>query len=197
MPYSHFLRQALPKEGSLDLSPWLMGCKANDVYYDCNDHRVMRRTHFSDGDMCVMGHYGELVPHSIHTLGELLDYIQTEMHLARLAEPNTLRLFWPAQEREILLPAFEVSVGRESRLSFPDAPWNRYLSRHHGSFSCQDGTWYLSDYKSTNGTWVNGEKLSPYAGVRLAPGDVIRFGARSDNLIFNPPKKPDKGRDFL
>lgn len=66
---------------------------------------------------------------------------------------------------------------------------DRTLSSWHCTIGCSDApgkgrTWYISDNKSTNGTFVNGKKL-PSDGDKLTPiknGDKITIG--SEDYIF-------------
>ena len=55
---------------------------------------------------------------------------------------------------------------------------NRYVSRRHARITCRAGAYYIEDLGSTNGTIVNGEKLSAESGERqIEPGDRIEFAA--------------------
>jgi pSer/pThr/pTyr-binding forkhead associated (FHA) protein len=49
-----------------------------------------------------------------------------------------------------------------------------YVSSHHARFEPRRDGVYLEDAGSTNGTFVNGVRLT--SGRRLAPGDVVRIG---------------------
>lgn len=49
-----------------------------------------------------------------------------------------------------------------------------YLSQEHFMIECVDGEWYITDLKSKNGTYVNGNKIKKTK--RLEDGDVISFG---------------------
>lgn len=86
------------------------------------------------------------------------------------------------------------SLGRSSHndIAIPDAS----LSRHHASLRMTEGTLYLEDLNSLNGTFINGERIStPHplhenddiqvgqVGLRLdwgAEGPRVRIGARDD-----------------
>ncbi|MDO5133143.1 MAG: DUF6382 domain-containing protein [Eubacteriales bacterium] len=51
------------------------------------------------------------------------------------------------------------------------------VSRMHARFSMgQDGKLTIRDLNSTNGTWLNGERLSPNESRMIQPGDRIRMG---------------------
>jgi pSer/pThr/pTyr-binding forkhead associated (FHA) protein len=72
-----------------------------------------------------------------------------------------------------VLDSAAMSVGRgpQNDLSLPD---DEYASAHHARLEPRrDGIW-LEDSGSTNGTYVNGVRVSDPR--RLVPGDVIRVG---------------------
>lgn len=65
-----------------------------------------------------------------------------------------------------------------------DADRDLDVSGRHAALFREGGGWVLRDLGSTNGTWVNGERLK---GDRvLAPHDVIRFGPQGPQLVFQP-----------
>ena len=45
---------------------------------------------------------------------------------------------------------------------------------------------YLIDMESTNGTVVNGHRLTPHKEYRLADGDEISFGPQTKVVYFSP-----------
>ncbi|HZH33317.1 MAG TPA: DUF5715 family protein [Pyrinomonadaceae bacterium] len=55
------------------------------------------------------------------------------------------------------------------------------LSRRHATFESANGEVWVFDENSTNGTFVNGEQVSPN-GIRLADSDEIRLG--NETIIF-------------
>jgi len=71
-----------------------------------------------------------------------------------------------------LLPGHIKTAGRSSRSDFViDAP---LVSRLHCQFTVSaDGVVELQDLDSTNGTWVNGERVQQ---VTLAEGAVLKIG---------------------
>ncbi|MBQ7902018.1 MAG: FHA domain-containing protein [Clostridia bacterium] len=52
---------------------------------------------------------------------------------------------------------------------------NPYLSKEHARISFEDGKFYIEDLKSTNGTYLNGNKLGTHP-VKLKDNDKISFG---------------------
>ena len=56
---------------------------------------------------------------------------------------------------------------------------NPYLSKVHAQITFEEGRFYITDMESTNGTYLNGNKLGTHP-VRLRDNDKITFG----DLIF-------------
>ncbi|RZS91258.1 type III secretion system (T3SS) inner membrane Yop/YscD-like protein [Motilibacter rhizosphaerae] len=52
---------------------------------------------------------------------------------------------------------------------------DEYASSHHARFFGDDGTWYVEDLGSTNGTWVERARVAEPTAVR--PGVPVRVGA--------------------
>ena len=87
----------------------------------------------------------------------------------------TIRIIAADGVREVNLPAAgSISIGRlpESGLRLD----SKSVSRRHAELSVKDGVLTLTDVGSSRGTLLNGEKVVPGKGVRLAPGDEIRIG---------------------
>ena len=59
---------------------------------------------------------------------------------------------------------------------------NNRVSRRHAMVTYEQGLYYLTDLRSTNGTFLNGRRIPPDKYVRLNPGDKITVG--SSNLIM-------------
>ena len=75
------------------------------------------------------------------------------------------------------LDADQISIGRDSsnRIPVNDAE----VSRHHSRLSFQGGKYVLEDMGSTNGTFVNGQRLT---GPRvLKSGEVVSLG---EQIVF-------------
>ncbi len=87
-------------------------------------------------------------------------------------EPKTALLFCPPGPPLTLEAGGKVTIGRaadcELRLPSGDA------SRQHAEIVAGEDGFTLRDLGSTNGTFVNGERVSEH---RLAPGDRIHIGS--------------------
>ncbi|HEX3015031.1 MAG TPA: FHA domain-containing protein [Desulfobacteria bacterium] len=66
-----------------------------------------------------------------------------------------------------------LSVGRgiNNDVVLPDS----FASLEHARFLFKDGEIWLEDLNSTNGSWVNGERIS--APIQLVPGDYVKIGS--------------------
>lgn len=53
---------------------------------------------------------------------------------------------------------------------------DKYLSKNHARIFFDEDKFYIEDLKSTNGTYVNGEKISSSHPVRIKDNDKISFG---------------------
>jgi two-component system, NtrC family, sensor kinase len=79
----------------------------------------------------------------------------------------------PDRGRKFELPAHEPQlIGRSSEaLPLTD----KTISRRHAELTPDDGTWWVRDLNSQNGTYVNGIRLT--ARTQLQQGDQVRTGA--------------------
>ncbi len=71
------------------------------------------------------------------------------------------------------------------------------VSRRHALVRPGDNQLYLIDQNSTNGTWVNGQRLSPGRDFPLSDGDTVELGALRMTLriVHSPVEaRSDGGR---
>ena len=57
-----------------------------------------------------------------------------------------------------------------------------YISRQHFQIRCQDDVFFITDLDSTNGTFLNGERLTSQQERRLRDQDLI--GMAGDQVLF-------------
>lgn len=78
----------------------------------------------------------------------------------------------PNPDHVYLLNNDTTIVGREpiNDAMFPDPE----VSRRHARIINQDGDYFIEDLNSTNGTFINGRRISEI--TRIAGGDIIDFG---------------------
>jgi pSer/pThr/pTyr-binding forkhead associated (FHA) protein len=82
------------------------------------------------------------------------------VHATEGAKPDTVRLTGPTD------------VGRASSCAITVD--DTYVSQQHARFFSRDGSWFVEDLGSTNGTYVNDRRISEPAEVHA--GDVVRMG---------------------
>lgn len=89
---------------------------------------------------------------------------------------------------DITLSASEVVIGRnresDIRLKFSD------VSGRHCHLVLDKGYWYVVDFRSTNGTRVNGVKVTD---IRVDPGARIRFSTHEYLLEYDPDANGSDG----
>lgn len=67
-----------------------------------------------------------------------------------------------------------VTIGRE--LDNKVAMQLGVLSRHHAKVFFENGSWFVQDLDSANGSFFRGKQLAPNAKVELVNGDIVHFG---------------------
>ena len=90
-------------------------------------------------------------------------------------------LEYPAENRAVTIRKSPFLIGRakDADFSFPE---NKGISRQHAAIEFDGENFCLSDLKSTNHTFLNGEKLNPGEKYSLKRGDEIMVG--KVRLIF-------------
>jgi hypothetical protein len=117
------------------------------------------------------------------------DRLATSMHRAMAATDRLLRRA-PAT---LTLPAGSqrrFTIGREWACDMTLA--DRTVSRWHASLQRDAGRWLLSDLGSTNGTRLNGWRVS--GPIPVEPGDMVSFGAVTFVLADRPAAAAATGR---
>lgn len=66
------------------------------------------------------------------------------------------------------------------------------LSRRHALIRRTEDGYILIDLASTNGSWLNDERLTPNKPYPLPSGSQIRFGRMRLLILYNPLKKKKK-----
>lgn len=101
--------------------------------------------------------------------------------LRRSADQPHLLLQIPGQPPSTVPLSNSLRIGRD-----PDNQLVLSLqavSRHHALVEQQNGGFYIQDLESTNGTYVNNQRLRAYEPHLLNAGDMIRIGDRSGNSV--------------
>jgi pSer/pThr/pTyr-binding forkhead associated (FHA) protein len=107
--------------------------------------------------------------------------------------PVVLRLAFPTGNVDV--PAgTSLLLGRDPQESLVAAAFARFenVSRRHATISVDDaGHASVRDEHSTNGTWVNGDRVLPGVDVRLADGDSLRLAADVTAQVSLPTQQAD------
>jgi len=69
------------------------------------------------------------------------------------------------------------------------------VSRHHAEIRFDGTCWNLVDLQSTNGTFVNSQRIWPGQPRRLQPGDVVRFGPTVEFRVAVCSARPASAAD--
>ena len=72
----------------------------------------------------------------------------------------------------------EIRFGRDPEFEFVASGENRkVVSAYHARVFFHDGSWFVNDKESRNGTYVDGTRVTPGTQLRLLVGTTIRLGA--------------------
>ena len=74
-------------------------------------------------------------------------------------------------------PVLRIGRGRDCEISVDHAR----VSRLHAVLECRDGTWHVSDAKSSGGTFLNDEPV--HAARPMRSGDTLRLGRLPEDSV--------------
>ena len=104
-----------------------------------------------------------------------------------------LRLAFPTGNVEV--PAgTSLRLGRDPAESLVAAAFSEFenVSRRHATVTVDDaGHASIRDEHSTNGTFVNGDRVLPGTAVRLVDGDTVRLGGDATGEVLLPRQETD------
>ncbi len=86
----------------------------------------------------------------------------------------------------------EVIIGREPAIPNSLKIPNNAISRQHGTFKRFKNHWFYSDLGSTNGSWLNSEKITEKDIKLVRSGDVLQV---ADSVIEIEPASPESNYD--
>jgi hypothetical protein len=106
-----------------------------------------------------------------------------EAHTGKLPERG-IAIYVDGWEEPLIAVARDpLTLGRHTEMPSPDlidlAPYDAYqmgVSRRHAVLTYKDNRLYISDVGSTNGTYLNGQRLVVYESYALQSGDELRLG---------------------
>src|SRR5215470_10961323 len=94
--------------------------------------------------------------------------------------------------QEIYITRDITRLGREPGLEIVLAPTAANVSRRHAEIRIQEGTYFLVDLGSFNGTFLNGRRI--VNAEVLHESDVIQLGPGGPSFRFRAPSSPDSVR---
>ena len=86
---------------------------------------------------------------------------------------------------EVPIPPTGVTFGRAPDCDLPIQEGS--VSGHHGALRFEGGRWWLHDNNSSNGSFVNGQRI---ADSPLNNGDTLQFGDVQVRFFTDPPAAP-------
>jgi len=101
---------------------------------------------------------------------------------------KTLRLIPPTGKPIDITPGAPVTLGRDGGVCDVVLE-DLSVSRVHGVISCEEQSWLVRDKHSSNGTFVDGQRVER---ARIAEGQELRFGAQSFRIAFVNEPVPDE-----
>lgn len=111
---------------------------------------------------------------------KILIHMQLEFELSHL-ESNTVFGLQPGisvwrigKPKDLLVPEIDIS----------DLAHQEIVSRQHAEIRIDNGSYYLIDVGSANGTSLNSEKLVVGNLYKLKTGDRITLGAEDESMVF-------------
>jgi pSer/pThr/pTyr-binding forkhead associated (FHA) protein len=91
---------------------------------------------------------------------------------------NTGRVVLLSADREILVGRLDSAHGIFPELDMTaDGGLEEGVSRRHARIYMRDDTCFVEDLDSTNGSFLNGERITPYLPYAFHDGDVLSFGS--------------------
>jgi hypothetical protein len=90
---------------------------------------------------------------------------------------NTGRKVLLSADREILVGRLDAAHGIFPELDMTtDGGLEQGISRRHARIYTREGTCFVEDLDSTNGTFLNEERITPYLPYAFRDGDLLGFG---------------------
>lgn len=136
----------------------------------------------ADGDyvvcpLCQASYFADAAPEQCEQCAQEPQYAQTRWEKPSADLPVSIQLVHRSSQQQIPL-SDGLRLGRLHTDCLKD---DRYISRLHATVLVREGSVLVRDEGSSNGTRVNGEKLTPQKAHLLKPGDVLML----DEQIFD------------
>jgi hypothetical protein len=121
----------------------------------------------------------------IESTTEVMGALEAARHMARMSEAvhPEARLEWLKKSERNPFGAL-ITVGRARNNDV--VVEHNTVSKLHVIFTKLHGGWHVSDERSSNGTFLNGVKLTPGEKRAISEGDSLRFGPDIVGRFFEP-----------
>ncbi len=128
-------------------------------------------------------------------LAELQKFRLTDLDII---PPDGLAIIVRGQDDPIIIENVQrIVLGRDVRASdfsrvidlAAYSAMEKGVSRKHAMLASVSGIYYLNDMASTNGTWLNGNRLMAFRSHELKPGDWVRLGNLELRIYFKPAQE--------
>ncbi|MBN1580047.1 MAG: zinc ribbon domain-containing protein [Anaerolineae bacterium] len=97
--------------------------------------------------------------------GPYLEVVESGAHIPLILQP------------ELLVGRLDEASGIEPEVDMtPHGGLDGGVSRRHAKLLYEGGAWFVIDLDSTNGTFINGDEVTPKARAALSDGDKVEFG---------------------
>jgi len=109
---------------------------------------------------------------------------RTNLILGIEGEPRTL-IYDATDIEELVIGRADPKTGDAPEVNLSEfAALDKGVSRRHAAIVRRDGSLYLMDMSSANGTYLNGQRLVPQQPRVLRDGDDIRLGHLTVRITF-------------
>lgn len=99
-----------------------------------------------------------------------------------LGRGNEVYLVRQSNNERVIIKKSLFRIGKEiSKVDY--CLENTSVSRVHAELMCIDDTFYIKDINSTNGTYINSERIEPNKLYKIVHGDFIRIA--NEEFVFN------------
>jgi two-component system cell cycle response regulator len=105
--------------------------------------------------------------------------LKLKLREARKSEACLVIVLGKPLGKRFALSSKTMVIGRGSECEIP-VPDNSLSRTHAQVLKKENGRFYVSDFNSTNGTYLNDQKLAPGKAIEVKNGDLLKMG----NMIF-------------
>jgi hypothetical protein len=124
-------------------------------------------------------HCGEMHPTSIYYCpnipGKSIEVSEPDLCIIKPASARRAKLILTGND-EILLTTPLTTLGRHDFARVAPTENLAYISKEHFQITQDNGTYYIEDNKSKNGTWLNSNNITGKGKQSLKDGDIIDIG---------------------